>query len=260
MSSIAETMTLKIIKQTIAELQKNGALAMTPEECLAMFTKSAPQKKRVTLMGGYKKKKAAAAKKARKAMDKTATLILKADEKVKKQEAKEAKKELADRAALIKLKSKAGREIIQAGKVAKKKAAAELKAKKEAEKLAKQQEREAKKQAAAELKAQKAEAKKRARLLKQLAKFAESEKDLMEEMGGRSIAKLESYLASNLKIAAEEKERKAALKALKAQNPRPKGRAPKGKTWCYETGEWIAVLAHCHIPDVDEEVETVMLC
>ncbi len=146
MSSIAETMTLKIIKQTIAELEKNGALAMTTEECLAMFTKSAPQKKRVTLMGGHKKKKAAAARKAHKAMDKAATLILKADEKVKKQEAKEAKKELADRAALIKLKSKAGREIIQAGKVAKKKAVAERKAKKAAEKLAKQQEREAKKQ------------------------------------------------------------------------------------------------------------------
>ena len=129
MTSIAETMTLKIIKQTIAELEKNGALAMTTEECLAMFTKSAPQKKRVTLMGGHKKKKAAAARKAHKAMDKAATLILKADEKVKKQEAKEAKKELADRAALIKLKSKAGREIIQAGKVAKKKAAAAKKPK-----------------------------------------------------------------------------------------------------------------------------------
>ncbi len=187
-------------------------------------------------------------------MDKAATLILKADEKVKKQEAKEAKKELADRAALIKLKSKAGREIIQAGKVAKKKAVAERKAKKAAEKLAKQQEREAKKQAAAELKAQKAEAKKRARLLKQLAKFAESEKDLMEEMSGRSIAKLESYLASNLKNAAEEKERKAALKALKAQNPRPKGRAPKGKAWCYETGDWI------NQPLEIDEVETIMLC
>ena len=224
MSSIAETMTLKIIKQTIAELQENGALAMTPEECLAMFTKSAPQKKRVTLMGGYKKKKAAAAKKARKAMDKTATLILKADEKVKKQEAKEAKKELADRAALIKLKSKAGREIIQAGKVAKKKAAAELKAKKAEEKLAKKQEREAKKQAAAELKA-----------------------------------------------------KKAAEKSLKEQNPRPKGRAPKGKVWDYETGEWIIkkdddlinpkltdLGFSCYVmpkmPDVDEEVETVMLC
>ena len=175
MSSIVETMALKIIKQTIAELQKNGALAMTSEECLAMFTKSAPQKKRVTLMGGYKKKKAAAAKKARKAMDKTATLILKADEKVKKQE-------LVDRATLIKLKSKACREIIQAGKAAKKLAAAELKAK------------------------------------------------------------------------------KAAEKSLKEQNPRPKGRAPKGKMWDYETGEWIAVLSHWHIQDVDEEVETVMLC
>jgi hypothetical protein len=112
-------------------------------------------------------------------------------------------------------------------------------------------ERAAKKEAAAVAKAAKAEAKKRARLLKQLAKFATSEESLMEEMNGRSIAKLEGYLAHNIKAAADEKERKQALKALKAKNPRPKGRAPKDKAWCYETGAWI---------DTISEADTIMLC
>ena len=229
-AQIAETMTFNIIKQTISHLEKSGALSMTKDECLRLFATEMPVKKagrpKMTAEERVAKKAAAAAKKA-----------AAAEAKAEKALAKEAKK----------LARKKSLEAKEAAKTSKKSAAAEKKAAAAQRKA----ERAAKKEAATAAKAAKAEAKKRARLLKQLAKFAESEESLMEEMNGRSIAKLEGYLAINLKNAAEEKERKAAFKALKAQNPRPKGRAPKGKTWCYKNGEWI---------DTIEAVDTVFLC
>ena len=54
---------------------------------------------------------------------------------------------------------------------------------------------------------------------------------------------------------AEKKAEREALAALKAQNPRPKGRAPKGKTWSYEDGEWIE--KHPSLRLDDEEVESL---
>ncbi len=243
-AQIAETMTFNIIKQTIAHLEKSGALSMTKEECLRLFATEMPVKKagrpKMTAEERAAKKQAAAEKKV-------AAAQRKAERAAKKEAAAAAKAEKALAKEAKKLARKKSLEAKEAAKTSKKSAAAE---KKEAA-AQRKAERAAKKEAAAAAKAAKAEAKKRARLLKQLAKFAESEESLMEEMNGRSIAKLEGYLAINLKNAAEEKERKAALKALKAQNPRPKGRAPKGKTWCYKNGVWI---------DTIETVDTVFLC
>ena len=237
-TQIAETMTFNIIKQTLSHLEKNGALSLSKKECLLLFTSEVANQRKPTrsrLSAEERAAKKRAAVEQRKA-ERLAKKQLVAEEKAAKALAKEAAKLEKQRALEAKETAKAAAAAAAAD-------AADAVAKRKAARAAK------KKEAAAE-KAAKAEEKVRRRLLKQLAKFAESEEALMEEMRGRSIAKMESYLAINLKNAAEEKERKAALKALKAQNPRPKGRAPKGKTWCYKNGEWI---------DTIETVDTVFL-
>ena len=241
-TQIAEALTFNLIKQTIAVLEKNGALSKPKEEVLLLFTavRQAGKRTKLTAEERAAKKQTAAAKRA-------AVEERKAERIRKKQAAAEAKATKALEKEAKKLEVQNALKGKEATKIAKKQAAAEKKAAVATRKA----ERAAKKEAAVAAKATKAEAKKRTRLLKQLAKFAASEACLMEEMNGRSIAKLEGYLAHNIKAAADEKERKQALKELKAQNPRPKGRSPKGKGWCYETGAWI---------DTISEADTIMLC
>ena len=136
--------------------------------------------------------------------------------------------------------------LSQEERAAKKQAAAEKTAEVEARKAA----RLAKKQAAAEAKAEKAlarEAKKQA--------AAQKKQEAAKAKAAREQLKIEKAEAKAVKLAEKEAKRQAAEeakaaralaklqkeaeKARKAANPRPKGRAPKGKTWCYETGEWL---------------------
>ena len=237
-SKLAEATTFNIIKQTVDFLNKNNALKISTEEVMELLSQELPQMPKVqrrpklTAEARSAKKVAAAEKKAAAELRKAERIAKKqavADLKAEKAAAKLAKKE----AVLAEKAEKAEARAAKKAAAAEKKAAAALR----------KAEREAKKDAAADTKAAKAEEKQRARLLKQLAKFASPEEDLMVEMKGKSISKLEGLLAHNLKAAAEEKEHKKALKALKAQNPRPKGRAPKGKMWCYENGEWIDTIS-----------------
>jgi colicin import membrane protein len=241
-TQIAEALTFNLIKQTIAVLEKNGALSKPKEEVLLLFTavRQAGKRTKLTAEERAAKKQTAAAKRA-------VVEERKAERIRKKQAAAEAKATKALEKEAKKLEVQNALKGKEATKIAKKQAAAEKKAAVATRKA----ERVAKKEAAVAAKATKAEAKKRTRLLKQLAKFAASDACLMEEMNGRSIAKMEGYLAQNIKAAADEKERKQALKELKAQNPRPKGRSPKGKGWCYETGAWI---------DTISVADTIMIC
>ena len=149
-------------------------------------------------------------------------------------EERAAKKEAA-------AEKKAAAELRKAERAAKKQAAAEAKAKKA-------EERAAKKEAAAEKKAA-AELRKAERAAKK-----EAAAEVKAKKAEEKLAKAEAAEAKKL-AKAEKKAEREALAALKAQNPRPKGRAPKDKTWSYEEGEWIDTIATAET----EEAETVFL-
>jgi hypothetical protein len=236
MSTICTQMMQNMIKETINQLENNGALKISTEEAFAIFEMEMPkrtgkggrtgrppmsrgEKASKKLARESKAKEVACVKKAFKHWAKTNAAKKKAAEKAEKDAAKALEKE---RKAAEKAEKDAAKALEKERKAAEKERKTAEKERKAAEKERKAVEK-AEKDAAKALEKERKAAEKAE---KDAAKAAEKERKAVEKEEKEA-----------LKILA--KAEKEAVDAIAALKKRPKGRSPKGKIWDTENGEWV---------------------
>jgi hypothetical protein len=240
MSTICTQMMQNMIKETINQLENNGALKISTEEAFAIFEMEMPkrtgkggrtgrppmsrgEKASKKLARESKAKEVACVKKAFKRWAKTNAAKKKAAEKAEKDAAKALEKE---RKAAEKERKAAEKAEKDAAKALEKGRKAAEKAEKDAAKALEKERKAVEKAEKDAAKALEKERKAAEKAEKDAAKAAEKERKAVEKEEKEA-----------LKILA--KAEKEAVDAIAALKKRPKGRSPKGKIWDTENGEWV---------------------